>query len=259
MGMATDRGTNTSFQSQSQTQSLRHEDSIGEKRDRFQQALKQFESVQSPEDFAESARIFESIQGDDFESGAVYYNMGNAFLRAGQYGKAVLSFRKAQRFRTNDPYLEANLRYAIQSAPGTLPAAPGAWYRSLLFWSDWLAPYPKLLLGSTALCLASLLSFWSTIKRRSGLRWLSLGLSLCFAILFLDGAWSATSSMKPLHGVITKETIARKGMAETYAPAFDKPLQDGAEFVILNRTNQWFFGRFEGVGDGWISRDAAAD
>jgi hypothetical protein len=58
--------------------------------------------------------------------------------------------------------------------------------------------------------------------------------------------------------VITGETIARKGTGQSYEPAFDQPLRGGAEFEVLTETNDWTFGHFEGIGDGWVRDEFVA-
>ena len=45
-------------------------------------------------------------------SGAVLYNQGNAFMQAGQRGRAIAAYRQARRYQGPDPFLEANLAYA---------------------------------------------------------------------------------------------------------------------------------------------------
>ena len=73
-------------------------------------------------------------------------------------------------------------------------------------------------------------------------------LSLDAGLAYADVAWSR-------HGVVTSETIARKGIGKDYEPAFDQPLKDGAEFTVLSENGDWIFGHFEGIGDGWLRRE----
>ena len=58
--------------------------------------------------------------------------------------------------------------------------------------------------------------------------------------------------------VIITETTARKGTGKDYEPAFDQPLRDGAEFTVLTETSDYFFGHFEGIGDGWVRKEDVA-
>ena len=73
-------------------------------------------------------------------------------------------------------------------------------------------------------------------------------LTIDAGLAYADIAWSR-------RGVVTAETIARKGIGKDYEPAFDQPLKDGAEFTILSENDDWVFGHFEGIGDGWLRRE----
>ena len=46
----------------------------------FVRSLELFDAAKSPGDYRESARVLESILADGFRSGAVYYNLGNAYF-----------------------------------------------------------------------------------------------------------------------------------------------------------------------------------
>ena len=74
----------------------------------------------------------------------------------------------------------------------------------------------------------------------------------------LDATLTDPSGIDSHRGVVTGETIARKGTGEAYEAAFDQPLRDGAEFDVLSETPGWIFGHFEGIGDGWIRNESVA-
>jgi len=46
------------------------------------------------------------------ESGEVYFNLGNAFYKMGEIGRAILYYEKANKFLTGDEALEQNLKIA---------------------------------------------------------------------------------------------------------------------------------------------------
>ena len=79
----------------------------------FQQAQTAFDQAASPEDFLKVAGMYQSILDRGLVSGAVLYNQGNAMMRAGERGRAIAAYREATRYRPTDPYLQANLRYAL--------------------------------------------------------------------------------------------------------------------------------------------------
>src|SRR4051812_16555475 len=94
----------------------------------FVRALELFDTAKSPADYRQSAALLESLLADGYRNGAVYYNLGNAYFRAGEYGRTIAAYRKAKPFRPRDPYLEANLRQALSMAPGHLPEPPVPWW-----------------------------------------------------------------------------------------------------------------------------------
>ena len=222
----------------------------------FVKALELFDQAKSPDDYRASARELESIVADGVRSGAVYYNLGNAWFRAGEFGRAILNYRKARPYRPRDPYLEANLQQAMASAPGRLPDPPTPWWSHVLFWTDWFSAQAKVRLASLCLGLSALLLILATVLRRRSLLTVmalvfTLGVALSAECLLNDPAQASRA-------VIVSETTARKGTGKDYEPAFDQPLRDGAEFTVLTETGDWVFGHFEGIGDGWVRKDDMA-
>src|SRR5262249_36809000 len=69
----------------------------------FLHALEVFDAAKAAADYRESAALLESLLTDGFKNGAVYYNLGNAYFRAGEYGRAIAAYRKAKAFRPRDP------------------------------------------------------------------------------------------------------------------------------------------------------------
>src|SRR5262245_5764076 len=186
----------------------------------FVRALEVFDASKSPQDYRESAALLESLLADGFRNGAVYYNLGNAYFRAGEYGRAIAAYRKAKAYRPRDPYLEANLRQALSLAPGRLPEPPAAWWTHVFFWSAWLSYPEKVYSAFAGFLLAALAACAALFLRRSRMYWISAALVVIAAVLCLG---SGLANARSRHGVVTSETIARKGIGKDYEPAFDQP------------------------------------
>jgi tetratricopeptide (TPR) repeat protein len=224
----------------------------------FLRALEVFDAAKTASDYRESAALLESLLADGFQNGAVYYNLGNAYFRAGEYGRAIAAYRKAKPFRPRDPYLEANLRQALSVAAGRLPEPPAPWWKHVLFWSDWLSFPEKVYLAFAGFVLAALVSCVAMLLRWPRAHWISVTLMIFATALSLEAGLAYGDVAGARHGVVTHETIARKGIGKDYEPAFDQPLKDGAEFTILSENGDWIFGHFEGIGDGWLRREHTA-
>jgi tetratricopeptide (TPR) repeat protein len=68
------------------------------------------------ERYADAAATYEQILAAGVESGAVQFNLGNAYLKAGDVGRAVLAYERARRLVPGDPDLAANLGFARELA-----------------------------------------------------------------------------------------------------------------------------------------------
>lgn len=221
----------------------------------FLRALEVFDSAKAPQGYRESATLLESLLADGFRNGAVYYNLGNAYFRAGEYGRSIAAYRKAKIYRPRDPYLDANLRQALSVAPGHLPEPPPPWWTHVLFWSGWLSFSEKAYSAFAGIILATLIASAALLLNRPRAYWLSGGLLIITTLLSVDTGLAYSDVASSRHAVVVGETIARKGIGKDYEAAFDQPLRDGAEFTILSENGDWIFGHFEGIGDGWLHRD----
>jgi tetratricopeptide (TPR) repeat protein len=70
------------------------------------------------ERYGEAAARYEQILADGLASGNLYFNLGNAYFKAGDLGRAILNYERARRLMPADPDLIANLGYA-RSLTGT--------------------------------------------------------------------------------------------------------------------------------------------
>jgi tetratricopeptide (TPR) repeat protein len=80
--------------------------------DTFEDANRAFAAGQ----YAESARGYEAVLKRDGYSAAVLFNLGNADLRLGKIGDAILSYERAKWLAPHDPDITANLRFAQKQA-----------------------------------------------------------------------------------------------------------------------------------------------
>src|SRR5258708_7214217 len=114
----------------------------GERERAFVHALETFDNAKDADGYRDAAQQWEALLSGNFENGALYYNIGNAYMRAGETGRAIAAYRKAKLLRPRDQYLDANLRQALSVAPGRLSEGSSPWWKNILFWSNWLA-YPE--------------------------------------------------------------------------------------------------------------------
>ncbi len=220
----------------------------------FQKAQQTFDRAASPEDFLQAAALDQEILDRGVVSAAVLYHQGNALMRAGQRGRAIAAYRQAQRYRPRDRYLEANLL----SASGGDAAPRRAIVEYLLFWQDWLGYGEKFNLAGAAAGLTFGLGLAASLLGRRRLARLALvALAVTLLLLFSAGYdWYRYQYL--VHGVtIDRQTVARKGYAESYEPALTAPLEEGTEFLVVQRRGGWLLMRLAGGQEGWLPEKAA--
>lgn len=214
----------------------------------FVEAQQAFDQAQTREDFLRAAALHEQIAQSGIESGAVYYNQGNALVRAGERARAIAAYRQAQRYRPADPLLEANLRSTLATSHAS--SRPLAEY--ILFWQNWLS-YPAkftwaFAFGAMTLALGIAALIWPKSAARP---FAYVGIVLTLAMVVSAGYdWYRFEFQT--HGVLTRETIARKGNATTYEPAFTAPLPELTEFRVVEQRSEWLRIRLDSGQEGWV-------
>lgn len=220
----------------------------------FQQAQKTFDQAKSRDDFLRAAALYQQILDEGVASGAVWYNQGNAFMQAGQRGRAIAAYRQAQRYRPRDPYLEANLRFALHNAaPARRPLI-----EYLLFWQNWLSLPEKYGLLGFASLVAFGLGMAGLLARRRLLSRLAMGALVPVVFLVISVAYDGYRYDALTHGVVVQsDTVARKGDADSYEPALTAALDEGTEFLLIERRGPWLLVHLPGGQEGWIEQAAA--
>ncbi|NLE40014.1 MAG: hypothetical protein GX621_18510 [Pirellulaceae bacterium] len=221
-------------------------------------AQEAFDRADSPDEFLKVAAMYQAARDRGLVSGAVLYNQGNALMKAGQTGRAIAAYREATRYRPVDPYLKANLDYALGSRAE--PAARRPMIEYLLFWQNWIGYPAKFRLAGAAVLATFLVASAGWFVWRRTLNRVALAGLAVSAVLSLSAAYDWHRFDYQQHGVVVaNETIARLGYAQSYEPAFTEPLTEGTEFTVLDRRGDWVFVSLPGDAnrEGWIEAKTA--
>lgn len=197
--------------------------------------------------FTEAAGAYERILGAGYVSPALYFNLGNAFFKSGQIGRAIAAYRRAEQLSPRDPDLRANLQFARNQVQGpTLRAS--RWERLLgtLSLNEWTW------LGAGALWLTFALLTVRQLRpalARSLKNWafaaggVAVLLIVCLALVF------AGSSKSKAAIVAAPEAAVRTGPLDGSPNAFTA--RDGAELRVLDQKGDWLEVT-DGTRRGWV-------
>ena len=216
--------------------------------------------AQSQDLYHRAVLRFERIVSEGgVRNGMLFYNIGNAYFRMNDIGRAILNYRRAEQYVPGDRNLSQNLRSARESRQDTFEEGQSVQVmRTLLFWHYDLTPRLRsLLFGVLSLffwslaCLRFFRPDWSPT-------W-SLALLGGLAILFLGSlvVESGARTSRQAGVLVAGQVIAHKGDGQSYEPAFKDPLHAGTEFVQLEERGDW---RHVELPDGrqcWVQAESA--
>ncbi|MDP7069838.1 MAG: SH3 domain-containing protein [Phycisphaerales bacterium] len=214
--------------------------------------------AEAREAFARAATMWTQLLDEGIVNGALLYDVGNAWVQAGQLGKGIASYLRSEKYMPGDARLAENLSHARslvspQFAGDTPSALMQRWADSLAGISAWA----RTIVFATAWLVFWCLMLWRRTLPPTSWRWLAGG-SLALSVLAGAAATLAVFETGGPTGVLIEdEVIVRKGDAETYSPRFDEPIHRGVEFRILEERPIWLHVEFPNGEEGWVPRKAA--
>ena len=207
--------------------------------------------------FSDAAESYHAILAGGIESGTLYYNLGNAWLKSGRAADALWAYLKAQRLMPRDADLRANLQYvhsALGSSTEDLPPVPRiARIITLnhLFTTDELAGAFAAGFWVTALGWIA----WAWVPRaRSSLRpfaWIATGITGLISLLLAAHVWIDARPAGVILASPADVKFAPQPGGTTYFT-----LPEGAVVRILSHEPGWMQIRRGDGRAGWVAEDA---
>ena len=204
--------------------------------------------------YQEAIERYESMIKAGRNSAGVFFNLGNAYFKQGQLGRALLNYRKANKLSPRDQDILGNLRFARERVSGSLSVQPPVWERALRYFTlNELAATAAILFWSWAglFCLArSRPSRAPTLRvaTRAG------GILLLLSILVLVLAYRVRTRAVAI--VVSRQATIHLGPLAESQQAFIAT--DGSELRVLARRPGWLQVSDRSGRTGWLAeRDAS--
>ncbi len=198
--------------------------------------------------FKEAISGYETLVRAGQWSANVFYDLGNAYFRTGDFGRAILNYERALALEPHHPEATANLQIARDEAHA-LELQPGRLERYLQFASvNQYSITAAVSFWIAAFCLVALI-----FKRRRSRATLTL---LLVMLLISAGGIVATwqlergSEGSALAVVTGKDVQARLATADTANSVLALP--PGSEVKILSTRGDWTYAALPNNLRGWI-------
>ncbi len=201
--------------------------------------------------FAEAAVAYQGLVQSGQVSAPLYFNLGNAWFKSGQIGRAIAAYRQAEQITPRDPDLRANLQFARNQTPSPT-LSPSRWQR-------WLG---RLTLNEWTVMAAVALWLWllllAILQWRPMLKPMLRNYVLCLAVLVALLCACAAAALRETR--FTRMAIVIAGEATIrYGPLTESPaaftVHDGAELRVLDQKDEWLQVSAGPGRIGWLRRD----
>ncbi len=211
--------------------------------------------------YADAIEVYESIIGAGVQDSALYYNLGNAYYKQGDLGRAILNYRRAQYLDPRDSDVAANLGVARLQTLDKLEAADqGLLTNMVQVAEEWLTLREAaifVLVLWLLCCVFAVVAILSTRLRRLSL-W-AIGIVGVFLIMGLFSVANRyyVQQTSPPAVIIARQVdvTSGPGSADQYLLEFN--LHAGAEVRLLESRSGWRRIGLPGNDfQGWVSAEA---
>ena len=201
--------------------------------------------------YPHAIQLYTDTRDAGVEDGRLYYNFGNAYLRNGELGRALASYRRGRVLRPRDQDLRANQNFARGTTKDAIePPEPSALMSTLLFWY-----YPFSPIELALLVISINFLFWGIAIARifwpgsEPLRW-----SMFFLLILLvatGGSLMAKSWLTPSVAVVLPQEIDVFTGPDIESVVRFK-LHAGTELRVRDHRENWIRIALPDGQQGWI-------
>jgi tetratricopeptide (TPR) repeat protein len=212
--------------------------------DRFKRANQEFAAG----NFKAAIADYETEVAARRWSANLFYDLGDAYFRNADLGRAILNYKRALQLDPHHPEAEANLRIARDQSRGLeLAPTPAERYIASTQTSSWLIG------AAGAFWLGVLLLI---VRPRRGA--VVTGVAcLIVSIACVGAAWALENGVRGKGAaIVTGENVeARVATADTARSILTLPA--GSEVIILQQRGDWNYAELPNNQRGWIAANAA--
>ena len=204
-------------------------------------------------DWPAAIAAFERLADAGTDSGKLFYNLGNAYLKNDDLGRALLWYERALKRIPDDPDLRFNYNYALTLTKDERGERESPLLRILFFWKYQLSP-------STVRWIAIVFNaaLWTALSvlviRKKRLLRTSIILTAAATLIFsATAAFNFVEATQVRHAVILPGQVAvRSGFTDAATQLF--VLHAGTRVRVERQTDTHLLVRYTEDKIGWINK-----
>jgi len=209
-------------------------------------------------EYAQAVDAYQSLVDAGVTDGALFYNLGNAYFKSGDLGRAILNYRRAQRRLPRDPDVAANLQLARAQTKDRLEVEGdggivGFVEHLLVEWTT-LDEAAAVALGLWGLFCVLVVIFIVLPRARRALSYGMVVVALLLALSVLSVGVRVLGERGKSPAVIVADSVEiRSGPGANYLTEFT--LHTGAEVYVIEARAGWVRIALPGDLQGWVPEE----
>ena len=204
--------------------------------------------------YNEAIAEYNNILARGFESGNIYYNLGNCYVKTGELGRAALNYERAGFFLPADSDLRSNYDYVISLLHLTDRQVQGKWYLVVLDRMFRNMGIDQLTVFLAVLYLLIVLFFILRIFVGTAVN-AYRPVTVILLLLLILGGISLERKINLFNKgaiVISKEAEVKFGPFESATAYFN--LSEGSRIEVIEKGPDWYKIRRADGKTGWINK-----
>ena len=206
--------------------------------------------------YANAVEDYLKVISAGYESGALYYNLGNSYFKLDDIPSAILYYEKAKKLTPDDEDLDFNLNVAKMKVLDKIEPLPElffkTWWRDLitLFKADsWTKISLSLFILFFVLLSFYLLSGFTLIRKLSFYTGLIVLLISVFTFVFASQKFTMEKNLK--EAIVFAPTITVKSSPnENSVDLF--VIHEGSKVRVIDKVGEWYKIRIANGSIGWL-------
>jgi len=210
----------------------------------------------SDNDLEEAINSYQKALNCGYESGALYYNLANAYFKNSELGKAIICYLRASRLTPNDPDIRSNLAHARSLIQGGMINPRSPWFMRFFLRFTNLFSLNRItsIAISLYLTLCVLIIIGIYLKRyRRFFTSIDIIIAIFLAISILVFGVKFKEQVIERHAIVIKqETDSRFEPLDNATTFFT--LYEGEKVQVVTSNGEWFKIRRSDGKQGWVKR-----
>lgn len=210
-------------------------------------------------DFFEAIDTYQLIVNQDIKSAELFYNLGNAYFKTGNYPMAILNYERAKLLAPSDDDIQLNLAKSQTYIVDKIDAIPELFFISwmngllgLLTSNSWAILSIILFLMTLVLFLFYFLIKALQIKKMSFFTGIVL---LMFAVLSYLAAKRTKSLIEDSKSAIVLEQIVRVKSSPDHESSDMFVIHEGTKVMVIREVDDWSEVKLADGKQGWMETE----